>query len=85
MLQLRVHPEYFTLDAEQKDFLQRLLFYDYIEELEVSYIKGGRKRSLAFVLKEDLKWHIKHENYETCGLYIDMIKRFKKEIINFDS
>lgn len=82
---MRIHPEYFSLDAEQKDFLQRLLFFDYIEDLEISADMGGRRRSIAFMLKSDLDYHITQENYETCALYVDTIKRFKKEIINFDS
>ena len=85
MVELNEHPDYFELDNEQRDFLQRLLFFEYIEELEVMEFKLGRKPILAILLKEDMQYHIEQESYETAQLYKDIAKRFKKEIINFDN
>ena len=85
MVELNQHEDYFQLDDEQRDFLQRLLFFEYIEELEVIAFKLGRKRPhLAYAIHADMEHHIKNESYETAQLYKDMAKRFKKEIIDFD-
>ena len=85
MVELHQHDDYFELDAEQRDFLQRLLFFEYIEELEVIDFKLGRKPCLAILLKADMQHHIENESYETAALYMDIARRFKKEIINFDN
>ena len=85
MVELHQHDDYFELDAEQRDFLQRLLFLDYLESLEVMEFKLlGRRPHLAYTIHADMEHHIKNESYETAQLYKDMAKRFKKEIIDFD-
>jgi len=85
MVELYQHDDYFQLDAEQRDFLQRLLFFEYIEELEVMDFKLGRTSCLAQLLYDDMQYHIENESYETAQLYMDIARRFKKEIINFDN
>ena len=80
---------YFTLNAEQKDFIQRLLFYDYAEELEVAkWRKGKIKKSLLPLydtLYMDMILLTREEDYQTCALYRDVLLRFKNEIVEFDS
>jgi len=85
MVELYQHDDYFQLDDEQRDFLQRLLFFEYIEELEVMDFKLGRRTCLAQLLRADMQYHIENESYETAQLYMDIARRFKKEIINFDN
>ena len=85
MVELNEHPDYFELDNEQRDFLQRLLFFEYIEELEVMDFKLGRRSCLAQLLYDDMQYHVKQESYETAQLYKDIARRFKNEIINFDN
>ena len=85
MVELHQHDDYFELDEEQRDFLQRLLFLDYLEALEEMKFKLlGRRPHLAYVIQADMQYHIENESYETAQLYMDIAKRFKKEIIDFD-
>jgi len=81
--------EYFSLDEEQKDFIQRLLFYDYAEEQEVAKWRKGKIKKQLLPLYDTLFMDMillsQEEDYQSCALYRDVLIRFKKEIKEFDS
>ena len=81
--------EYFSLDEEQKDFIQRLLFYDYAEEKEVAKWRKGKIKKpilpLYDTLFADMILLSQEEDYQSCALYRDVLIRFKNEIAEFDS
>jgi hypothetical protein len=81
--------EYFSLDLEQRDFIQRLLFFDYVEEQEVARFRKGKIKKELLPLYDTLYMDMilltREEDYQSCALYRDVIKRFKNEIVEFDT
>ena len=76
---------YLNLDVEQKDFVQRMVFLDFIEEIEQCQFKGED----CIGLYSQLEWELSHyewrEDYETCKLIQDILIRFEKDILQFDN
>ena len=80
-----VIPEYFELDREQKEFMQRFLFLDYAEEWNVlRFRKDDTATTLEIKLETDMYLHKADENYETVQLYLDVIERYKNEFHQFE-
>tara|TARA_R110000782_G_scaffold196806_1_gene286068 strand:- start:242 stop:520 length:279 start_codon:yes stop_codon:yes gene_type:complete len=90
-----IHPddytqcEYFSLDQEQKDFIQKLMFYDYLDHHEVARFRKGKIKKELLPLYDtlfiDMILLSKEEDYQSCALFRDVIKRFKNEIVEFDT
>ena len=79
-----IDPDYLTYNGDDKSFMQRALFLEYLEDWEVSQFKGD-PYSLLEELDRDLKELQDLEYYEVCQLYQDILHRFKKDIEEFDS
>ena len=78
-------PEYFELNEEQQDFTQRFLFLDYLEEWEVArFRKLNKGITLYRQMEADMWMHKADEEYETVQLYMDVLDRFKKDMIDFE-
>ena len=78
-------PEYFELNEEQQDFTQRFLFLDYLEEWEVArFRKLNKGITLYRQMEADMWMHKADEEYETVQLYMDVLNRFKKDMIDFE-
>lgn len=77
---------YLQLDDEQKDFIQRLLFLDYVEDWEQSlFKKGGRGLpSVKVRIEQDLKYLVNDEEYEQAQLYYDILKRYENDFDDFE-
>ena len=76
--------EYFTFNAKEKDYIQRFLFLQYLEEWEVSRFKGVHEYTLHDTILTDKLLHLNHESYETCQLYEDVLQRFKYELKEYE-
>jgi len=81
--------QYFSLDEEQKDFIQRLMFYDYLEQHEVAKWRKGKIKKVLLPLYDtlisDMLLLSQEEDYQSCALYRDVVERFKNEIQEFDN
>lgn len=75
--------DYLILDAEQKTFLQRLIFYEYVEQAEKDKFHKKNDVTLYSTLYNDMLEYQKDENYEACQAMKDIIKRFKEEFGNY--
>lgn len=71
---------YFELDTEQLDFIQRLVFLDYVELIEQNTFKKRLPTSIITAMTLDLIEHEEQENYETCRLLYDIINRIDDTI-----
>ena len=76
---------YLNLDAEQKDFVQRMVFLDFIEEIEQCQFKGEDCMQLYSQLEWELAHYEWNEDYETCKLIQDILIRFETDILQFDN
>jgi len=79
-----VNEEYLRLDNDLKEFTQRFLFLEYLEEWEQTRFKTKIKITLHQMLFVDLQLHIQDENYETAQLYKDVMERYKKDLPEFE-
>ena len=75
--------EYFNMDRESKEFTQRMLFLEYLEEAEQEAFHLGEVVSLIEMFLRDQYMHELNEEYETCQLYKDTFLRFKSEFKDF--
>ena len=75
--------EYFNMDQESKEFTQRMLFLEYLEEAEQEAFHRGEVVSLVEMFLRDQYMHELDEEYETCQLYKDTFLRFKSEFKDF--
>ncbi len=78
-------PEYLIYDQEQKDFMQRMLFMEYLEDWEVSRFHGRPHHGFENSLVMDMIDYEEAECYEICQLYRDTLERFKQDIREFDN
>lgn len=79
-------PDYLNYDREQKLFIQQMLYLEYVEEWEIArfhsyddYIGLENQMTMDMLDYEDA------ECYEICQLYRDVLKRYKKDIREFDN
>tara|TARA_R110001632_G_scaffold191972_1_gene312779 strand:+ start:193 stop:447 length:255 start_codon:yes stop_codon:yes gene_type:complete len=79
-----VNEEYLRLDIDLKEFTQRFLFLEYLEEWEQTRFKTNIKITLEQMLFVDLQLHIQDENYETAQLYKDVMERYKIDLPEFE-
>ena len=79
-----VNEEYLRLDNDLKEFTQRFLFLEYLEEWEQTNFKTNIKITLEQMLFVDLQLHIQDENYETAQLYKDVMERYKIDLPEFE-
>ena len=75
--------EYFSMDLQSKEFTQRMLFLEYMEEAEQLSFKSKEYVSLTRLFLEDQYMHELNEEYETCQLFKDTFTRFKSEFKDF--
>lgn len=74
---------YFEYKEDAKEFSQRFLFIEYLEEWEQIKFKEKYSGTLRDFILADLYLHIHDENYATVQLYTDMIKRHEEVIEEF--
>jgi len=66
---------YIKLDQQDRLFCQKLVYFEYLEALEV--IRARRDDSILTVrimIKSDMKDASQEEDYERCQMYSDMLK-----------
>ena len=72
-----MHRDYYRVDVNTREFIQQMLFLDYIEEAS-QHTTTSRINSLAYeALINDLAYYIQEEEYEMAGLLTATLKRFK--------
>lgn len=74
---------YLTMNGEDKVFVQKLLFWDYVEEVtQLAHAQGRYLSVLEYFMQDFHEW-IDAENYEMAQLYKDTVLRFKTEFQDF--
>lgn len=76
--------DYPNYSKSQQEFMQRMLFLDYVDEWEVEHFHGRPYPGLLNAITEDMLEYEMAEQYETCQLYRDILERYKKDIEEFD-
>jgi hypothetical protein len=71
--------EYFDMDGDTKEFTQRMLFLEYVEEWEQLSFKNREYLSLTAMFLDAQDGYEEDEEYETCQLFKDTYQRFKSE------
>ena len=73
------HHSYFKLDRHTKEFMQKMLFSDYLnqgmEDDPVDLVGFLHKR-----IVNDLKYYINKEEYEMACLLHDIIEKFEERL-----
>lgn len=80
-----VNINYFKLQADEKDFVQRMVYLDFMEEIEDCQFRGLPCQTLEGIINEARDEYEWDEDYETCKLLQDILIRFKKDINRFDN
>ncbi len=70
--------DYLRLDQEQKDFLQRLVFFEYVELIDKENFKGS-PLTLQNILYMDMQDYLEVENYEGAQAIKDVLKLYTEE------
>lgn len=74
---------YLQLDEDQKSFLQRLIFFEYVEHVEKERFHQNNI-TVYNTLYIDMLEYQEDENYEACKCMQDIIKRFEDEFDDFE-
>jgi len=74
--------EYFNMSEDSKEFTQRMLFMEYVEEWERSEFHGDPYSLTVEFVKDQVELE-QNEEYETCQLYMDTFVRFQKQFKEF--
>lgn len=78
-----INEGYLELTQEQKEFSQRFLFLEYLEEWERSNWQG-RRIPMYHQIISDMYLHIADEQYETAQLYKDTIELYEIDMTDFE-
>jgi len=67
------------MDPDTREFTQRMLFMEYVEEWEQLSFKNREYLSLTTMFLAAQNGYEEDEEYETCQLFKDTYQRFKSE------
>ena len=73
------HRNYFKLDNHDRDFVQKMLFSDYLN----SGIEDDPKDMVEYIhikIVNDLDYYIHEEEYEMAQLLYDIIEKFEERL-----
>ena len=71
---MRDFGNYILADEGTKDMMQRMLYYDTLEEVQAYNAQHREQISVIAVLQEGLSMFEDEEHYENCALYRDTIE-----------
>lgn len=74
---------YLEIDEEQKSFLQRLIFLEYVEQVEKDRFNEKSHLTVFNTMSIDMLEYKEDENYEACKCMQDIINRFEEEFEDF--
>ena len=72
--------EYFDMDGDTKEFTQRMLFLEYLEEWDRLRFLDETTHSLQTTIMSDMYIHLYYEHYETVQLYKDTLERYQLDL-----
>lgn len=72
-----MHRDYFRVDDNTREFIQQMLFLDYMEDAHHEDLPNGMDVFVYEALNNDMQYYIAVEEYEMTALLADIIKRFK--------
>ncbi len=75
---------YLDQTPEEQEFQQKLLFFEYVEQVAEYSERDRRYQTLNAMFTSDWEYHEAKENYETCQLFKDTHDRFKKEFLDIE-
>ena len=81
---MRPFNDYRDMEEDDKSFLLRLLFHDFLATVDFNRLKKKGPQFLKTIIDNDMKEHIRLQNFEACIVLKDMSNMFKVEINNHD-
>jgi hypothetical protein len=81
---MRPFEDYRDMEEDDKSFLLRLLFHDFLATVDYNRLKKKGPQFLKTIIDNDMKEHIRLQNFEACIVLKDMSNMFKVEINNHD-
>lgn len=80
MMEQRPFEDYRFMEQCDRDFVIRFLFLDYLETVDFNRRKKKGPQFIKTIIQNDLKEHVRLQNYEACMVIYDMKDKFRKEI-----
>lgn len=77
-----INPDYFNLTEDSKEFNQRILFLEYLDEWDSLNHEGRTQHTLGTIILADMLILLHQEEYETVQLYKDTLQRYQIDIDN---
>jgi len=81
---MRPFEDYRDMEEDDKSFLLRLLFHDFLATVDYNRLKKKGPQFLKTIIDNDMREHIRLQNFEACIVLKDMSNMFKVEINNHD-
>lgn len=81
---MRPFNDYRDMEEDDKGFLLRLLFHDFLATVDFNRLKKKGPQFLKTIIDNDMQEHIRLQNFEACIVLKDMSNMFKVEINNHD-
>lgn len=75
-----IQRDYFGLRDDVKEFSQRILFLEYLDEWDHLIYTGQTEHSLYTIILADMYILLHREEYETVQLYKDTLERYRIDI-----
>ncbi len=80
ILMERPFEDYKTMEIEDRKFVLRMLFLDFLETVDHNRRKKKGPQFLKTIIDNDMGEHIRLQNYEACMVLRDMKVMFRWEI-----
>jgi hypothetical protein len=81
---MRPFDDYRDMEEDDKSFLLRLLFHDFLATVDYNRLKKKGPQFLKTIIDNDMQEHVRLQNYEACVVIRDMKNMFNIEINNHD-
>ena len=82
---MRPFEDYKESTDEDRSFLLRLLFLDYLETVDSNRRRKKGPQMIMDIIDNDMKEHVRLQNYEACAVIRDLKHMFKWELDNHDN
>lgn len=77
-----INRDYLNLTDDSKEFNQRILFLEYLDEWDSMVYELRTRHTLGTIILADMYILLHREEYETVQLYKDTLQRYQIEINN---
>ena len=81
---MRPFEDYRDMPIEDRQFVLRMLFVDFLETVDHNRRKKKGPQFIKTIIDNDMREHIRLQNFEACIVLKDMSNMFKVEINNHD-